>query len=91
MLESYPDILTTEEVCEILRVKPLTVYEYIKSGRLPAIRIGKRYRIEKSKLIEFLEAASTGGEQKAAPRPTPKPAEAMDDEEAKKVRELFES
>ena len=49
-------LLTPEQVSEILQVHILTVYEYIRSGRLNAVRLGRNYRIVPSDLDLFLEA-----------------------------------
>ena len=48
---------TVSEVAEHMRVSNMTVYRLIKSGALPAIRVGKNYRILNSQLDEFFAAA----------------------------------
>jgi DNA binding domain, excisionase family len=49
-LADLPDLLTIKEVASLLRVSPLTVKRWGKSGKLPAIRINsrgdRRYRKE---------------------------------------------
>jgi len=49
-LDDLPDLLTIKEVASILRVSPLTIKRWGKSGKLPAIRINsrgdRRYRKE---------------------------------------------
>ena len=49
-------LLTVIEVAEVLRVSNMTVYRLIKSGELPALRVGKNYRIRESELEAFLAA-----------------------------------
>jgi excisionase family DNA binding protein len=39
------NLLTPEQVSEILQINVLTVYKYIKTGKLEAIRLGRSYRI----------------------------------------------
>jgi excisionase family DNA binding protein len=51
--------LTPAEVAELLRLRVQTVYEYIRLGRLPAVRLRKGYRISREDLAEFLEASKT--------------------------------
>lgn len=46
--------LTTEEVLDCLKVTPRTIYRLIKSGELPAIRIGRQWRFRRSDLEEWL-------------------------------------
>ena len=36
---------TVAEVAQALRVSNMTVYRLIKSGQLPAVRVGKSYRL----------------------------------------------
>jgi len=38
-------VYTMEEVSEILSISIKTVYKYIKEGSLPAVRVGKYWRI----------------------------------------------
>jgi excisionase family DNA binding protein len=49
-LADLPDLLTIKEVASLLRVSPLTIKRWGKSGKLPAIRINsrgdRRYRKE---------------------------------------------
>lgn len=54
MLESYPDILSTKETCEILQISPNTLYRLIKTCELPARKIGGKYKIRKDKLLKLL-------------------------------------
>ena len=49
-IDDLPDLLTIKEVATLLRVSPLTIKRWGKSGKLPAIRINsrgdRRYRKE---------------------------------------------
>lgn len=51
-------LLTVAEVAAGMRVSNMTVYRLIKSGELPAVRVGKGYRIRESDLKRFLEERS---------------------------------
>ena len=51
-------LLTVAEVASGMRVSNMTVYRLIKSGELPAVRVGKGYRIRESDLQRFLEERS---------------------------------
>ena len=50
---------TVAEVAEHMRVSNMTVYRLIKSGDLPAIRVGKNYRIRGLELAAYLDASTT--------------------------------
>jgi excisionase family DNA binding protein len=52
-------LLTPEQVAGILQLHVLTVYSYIKRGRLNAIRLGRCYRITPKELDLFLDTNRT--------------------------------
>ena len=56
-------LMTVAEVAAAMRVSNMTVYRLIKNGELPAVRVGKNYRLRGSDLERFLEERSvpTGG------------------------------
>ena len=54
ILEGYDDILTVKEVSKILKTNPATIRKMIHSKSIPAIKIGREYRILKNKLIETI-------------------------------------
>lgn len=43
-----------EDLAEKLDVNIMTIYRYIKAGRLKAYKIGKEYRIDKVEFNNFL-------------------------------------
>lgn len=47
-------IYTVKDVSEIIHTNPAYVYELIKSGLLPVLKLGS-YKIRKAALLEFLE------------------------------------
>ena len=51
-------LLTVAEVARAMRVSNMTVYRLIKSGELPAVRVGKNYRLRETDLERFLEERS---------------------------------
>lgn len=42
------EVLTVDEVAGYLRVHPITVQRWCRTGDLPAAKIGRAYRIKKS-------------------------------------------
>lgn len=52
--------LTLGEVLRYLRVNSRTVYRLIRSGELPASRIGRQWRIRRSDFERWLEAQRVG-------------------------------
>jgi excisionase family DNA binding protein len=54
-------VLTVDQVAAYLQLNRLTVYRYIRDGRIPAAKIGKLYRVLKADVDRFLEAQKTAG------------------------------
>ena len=46
---------TAKELADKLRVNIMTIYRYIKAGKLKAYKIGKEFRIEKREFQKFLD------------------------------------
>ncbi|MES2087516.1 MAG: helix-turn-helix domain-containing protein [Patescibacteria group bacterium] len=44
-----------EDLATILEVNIMTIYRYIKAGRLQAYKIGKEFRIDKEEFNSFLK------------------------------------
>ena len=53
------DFYTAEELAEKLRVNIMTIYRYIKAGKLKAYKTGKEFRIERVEFEKFMNAART--------------------------------
>ena len=54
MLSEYKDILLPEDIQKILHIGRNTVYKYLAEGKIRSIKIGKKYRIPKNYLLEFI-------------------------------------
>lgn len=48
-------LLTAAEVADELRVSTMTVYRLVRRGELPAVRVGRNYRIRRRDLLAYLE------------------------------------
>jgi len=59
-LELTRDLLTAQEVADILRVHLYTVYKLLGSGSLKGFRIRRRWRIEKTELQNFMSRQDEG-------------------------------
>ncbi len=49
-----PEILDVSQVADLLRVSTQTVYNQVKAGKLPAVKIGREWRFVRSALIQAL-------------------------------------
>jgi excisionase family DNA binding protein len=43
------------EIAATLKMNVNSIYEYIRMGKLPAVRLGNRYKISENDLKEFLD------------------------------------
>ena len=55
MFTEYPDVVNVEQLCEMLGgPSSKSVYRLLKEGAMQSYWIGKRYRIPKVSVIEYL-------------------------------------
>lgn len=58
MFERYPDVVTVEQLMEMLGIGRNLAYELIRAGTIPSVRIGRNIRISKSEIIKYFPAQS---------------------------------
>jgi len=51
-MEEY---LTAKQVAKYLQVKPLTVYQWARANKIPAVKIGRIWRFKRDVIDSFLE------------------------------------
>lgn len=56
MFTEYDEILSIEDVMEILHIGKNSVYSLLKSNEIRNIRVGKRYIVPKQSVISFITA-----------------------------------
>ncbi|MDU0479044.1 helix-turn-helix domain-containing protein [Staphylococcus chromogenes] len=49
--------LTVAEVADIMRVSKMTVYRLVHSGELPAVRVGRSFRVHEKHVNEYLNSS----------------------------------
>ncbi|MEU9983805.1 helix-turn-helix domain-containing protein [Streptomyces sp. NPDC050856] len=54
--------LTVAEVASVMRVSKMTVYRLVHSGHLPAIRVGRSFRVPERAVHEYLRDSFVGVE-----------------------------
>ena len=50
--------LTVAEVAAVMRVSKMTVYRMVHSAELPAVRVGRSFRVPEKAVHDYLRAAS---------------------------------
>lgn len=63
------DVLTVAQLAEYLQLHKLTVYKYIREGRIPAVKIGRIIRIRAEEVGSFLLAQQVRSTERAGSRP----------------------
>jgi len=59
MPEGKARFLTPAEVADMLRVSTMTVYRLIKAGDIPALKVGKSYRLREEDVDRWIAAGFT--------------------------------
>ncbi len=55
--DQYPDIMTTEEAADALRIGKSYCYKLLATGRLKSFKLGKKvYKIPKSSIEEYVDS-----------------------------------
>ena len=59
--DELPLVLTVEEAARVLRISRGAAYEAVRTGELPAVRIGRTLRVPRHRIADLL------GEKEVAP------------------------
>lgn len=54
LFSTYPDVVSIDEIQQMLRIGKNTVYELLKTEKLKSIKVGKKYVVPKKFVIDFL-------------------------------------
>lgn len=49
------EFYTLHEVADLLKISYMTVFRWVKAGKLEAYQIGKQYRVKQSTIDAFIE------------------------------------
>ena len=52
-INGKPQFLTVDELAEMLRVKPRTIYEMVSQGRIPYRKVGRRVVFLLTEILEW--------------------------------------
>jgi len=50
------ELLTAQEVSDILKVKLTTVRKWIRQGKIQGVKLGKSWRVEQEDLQQFIQS-----------------------------------
>ena len=54
LFSNYPDILSVQQMMELLQIGKVLAYKLIDSKKIKAIKIGREYKILKNSIIDFI-------------------------------------
>ena len=54
MFYEYDDVLTVDELCELLKIGKNTAYRLLNTGEIKAVRIGRVWKITKEEVVKYL-------------------------------------
>ncbi len=75
-VDTYPNVYTVEEFAKVFKLSSEAVRTLIHKGEIPAIRIGKQYRIPQSVVDRFF-AQAVPPEERGFGMWKPKPVESL--------------
>ena len=56
-----PEVMNIRQASQYLAISPDTLYKYLSDAKLPAFKLGNRWRFKKTTLDRWMEAQSEHG------------------------------
>ncbi|MGO9123710.1 MAG: helix-turn-helix domain-containing protein [Terriglobales bacterium] len=64
------EVMNIRQASQYLGVSPDTLYKYVGEQRIPAFKLGNRWRFKKSRLDQWMEEKSTQMEARGRKKPS---------------------
>lgn len=58
MFSDYGDIVSIEDIMRMLHIGKTAVYNLLKSKTIRSVRVGRKYIVPKTSIIEFVEKST---------------------------------
>ena len=68
-MDDSREVMNIRQASQYLGVSPDTLYKYVGEQKIPAFKLGNRWRFKKSKLDEWMEEKSNEMEVKTRKKP----------------------
>jgi excisionase family DNA binding protein len=68
-MERVKEVMTLREASQYLGISPDTLYKYLSENKIPAFKLGNRWRFKKDLLDRWMEKKSEHTELIVDPRP----------------------
>lgn len=59
-------VMTVKDIAEYLDMHPMTIYKFVREGRIPAFKVGTSWRIKRESIQRWIkehEQSANGGEK----------------------------
>jgi len=56
-------VMTVKDIAEYLDVHPMTIYKYVKEGRIPAFKVGTSWRIRRDSIKRWIKESEQQKEE----------------------------
>ena len=63
------EVMNIRQASQYLGVSPDTLYKYVNEEKIPAFKLGNRWRFKKSRLDQWMEEKSSPSESKTRKKP----------------------
>jgi excisionase family DNA binding protein len=64
-----PEVMNIRQASQYLGVSADTLYKYVSEERIPAFKLGNRWRFKKTVLDQWMERESNAGENRGKKKP----------------------
>lgn len=54
LFRGYPDVVSVEELMEMLHIGKVLAYKLLNSGAINSIKVGRAYKIAKQNVIDYV-------------------------------------
>ena len=54
MFKNYPDVVTVEQLAQMLNIGKSSAYALLQSNRIHHVKVGKKYIIPKTSVLDFI-------------------------------------
>lgn len=61
-MSESPEVMNIRQASGYLGVSPDTLYKYVSEDKIPAFKLGNRWKFKKALLDRWMESKSSGGE-----------------------------
>ena len=61
-MSDSPEVMNIRQASSYLGVSPDTLYKYVSEDKIPAFKLGNRWKFKKTLLDRWMESKSSGGE-----------------------------